>query len=98
MSEIADLMALQHIARSGDTEDTSLWRCRAACSNRDPNMWHPQIGEAAVEHAAKEVCHGCDVKQPCLRYALEHHEEHGVWGEMNQTERKRLAQAQRRSN
>lgn len=40
----------------------------------------------ALIQQAKQICSGCEVKEPCLQYALEN-ESHGIWGGMSETER-----------
>ncbi len=39
---------------------------------------------------AKAICAVCPVKAPCLQYALEIREPHGIWGGLNELERKAL--------
>lgn len=42
------------------------------------------------EQRAKAICATCPVKQPCLDYAIKIREPHGIWGGLNETERKQL--------
>lgn len=54
------------------------WRERAVCRGTNPALFydpHP----AAID-AAKRVCAGCPVRQPCAAHALAAGEEFGVWG------------------
>jgi WhiB family redox-sensing transcriptional regulator len=66
--------------RIGASED---WRARAACRGTDPELFFPVsdsvtgTGQAA---AALRVCAACPVREPCLRWALEHGPVPGVWG------------------
>lgn len=39
------------------------------------------------ELAAKGVCAGCNVRKPCLEYALTNREQFGIWGGMTEAER-----------
>ena len=39
---------------------------------------------------AKRICGGCEVREECLSAALERHESHGVWGGLNELERRSL--------
>lgn len=78
------------------------WRSRAACMDEDPELFFP-IGTTgpAVEQAleAKRVCAGCDVREPCLEFALATNQDAGVWGGLSEDERrslKRQRQRQRR--
>jgi WhiB family transcriptional regulator, redox-sensing transcriptional regulator len=59
----------------------------------DPDLFFP-IGTAGpsadqITHA-KEVCHACPVRTPCLGWALERGVEHGIWGGMTEEERRAL--------
>jgi WhiB family redox-sensing transcriptional regulator len=42
------------------------------------------------EIIAKLQCSHCTVRRDCLEYALVTHEEHGIWGGLNERERKKL--------
>ena len=39
---------------------------------------------------AKAICEQCPVREPCLPYALKIREPHGIWGGLNEVERKQL--------
>jgi WhiB family redox-sensing transcriptional regulator len=59
------------------------WRDVAACRDHDPELFFP-IGAAGpaldqVERA-KQVCQRCPVREPCLRWALNHGVAFGIWG------------------
>lgn len=77
-------------------EDIS-WQDRALCRWEDPNLFFPpQTPEAkeeklAREAKAKEICARCPVNASCLRYALDTREPFGIWGGLNETERRQLA-------
>ena len=43
------------------------------------------------EQLAKRICAGCGVREECLRAALERHESYGIWGGLNEFERRALA-------
>lgn len=63
------------------------WRLDAACRDTDPNIFHPQLSpkerwnrsDPAVS-VAMSLCRVCAAQVDCLTYALEHREEHGIWG------------------
>jgi WhiB family redox-sensing transcriptional regulator len=40
------------------------------------------------ERRAKAICASCPVLEPCLDYALTIREPHGIWGGLNETERR----------
>jgi WhiB family redox-sensing transcriptional regulator len=66
------------------------WMRSAACATTDPDMFFPEKPAKTArerEAAAKAVCGGCPVRVQCLTYALEHGEEHGVWGGTSARER-----------
>ena len=43
------------------------------------------------ESAAKHIRAGCPVQRECLEYALRVREPFGIWGGLNETERRALA-------
>jgi WhiB family redox-sensing transcriptional regulator len=66
------------------------WMRWASCAESDPDLWHPENNNAAQAKQAAAICRRCPVRAECLAYALEHGEEHGVWGGMSVRERERL--------
>jgi WhiB family redox-sensing transcriptional regulator len=44
----------------------------------------------ARESLAKRICAECPVRQECLEYALRVREPFGIWGGLNETERRTL--------
>ncbi|MGC5396175.1 WhiB family transcriptional regulator [Streptomyces sp. DT20] len=75
------------------------WRERAACRDEDPDLFFPigATGPALVQtEDAKAVCHGCPVRAECLRWALENGQDTGVWGGLDETERRALKRRSRR--
>jgi WhiB family redox-sensing transcriptional regulator len=40
------------------------------------------------EARAKAICRSCPVRKECLDYALRIREQHGIWGGLNETERR----------
>ncbi|MGW0666132.1 WhiB family transcriptional regulator [Streptomyces sp. NPDC002746] len=75
------------------------WRERAACRDEDPDLFFPigTTGPALVQaEDAKAVCHGCPVRAECLRWALENGQDTGVWGGLDETERRALKRRSRR--
>ena len=69
------------------------WRNRAACLDKDPGLFFP-IWNTAVEldqiAEAKAVCHRCEVVETCLEWAIETHQDAGVWGGLSTDERRAL--------
>ncbi|MGH9300649.1 MAG: WhiB family transcriptional regulator [Acidimicrobiales bacterium] len=75
-----------------------LWQDRAACRGPQAAVFFPPSHferkeyKASRENKAKAICFSCPVRADCLDYALAIREPHGIWGGLNETERKaRLA-------
>ncbi len=64
------------------------WRQRAACRGTDLDVFFPERGETAGP--ARQVCARCQVRQPCLDYALSNRITHGIWGGLTERERRPL--------
>lgn len=83
-----------------DTRDTERWRRGAACRNMDTELFFPR-GEtgAPLEQTvmAKAVCDGCPVRVPCLDFAMETHQEYGIFGGLTEQERRSLARRRARA-
>jgi WhiB family redox-sensing transcriptional regulator len=68
------------------------WRRRAACRDADTNLFFPAGGAGeAVEQieAAKAICAVCPVRDECLEFALSTNQRDGIWGGLDETERRR---------
>lgn len=71
----------------------------AACREEDPDLFFPigSTGPALVQaEDAKAVCRSCPVRQECLRWALDNGQDAGVWGGLDETERRALKRRSRR--
>lgn len=69
------------------------WRSEAACRDTDPDLFFPvgTTGPAIDQIAqAKEVCGECDVREPCLEFALSTNQDSGIWGGTSEEERRKL--------
>lgn len=65
-------------------------RARLACEESDPEAWFtPETREWA-----KLQCSRCPARAACLQLALQRRETHGVWGGLDERERRRLERAQ----
>jgi Transcription factor WhiB len=62
----------------------------AACGDQDLELFYPDPGDTAAEQAAKQVCAGCPVREPCLEMALATGDQHAILGGTTPTERGRL--------
>jgi len=69
------------------------WRDLAACRSSDPDLFFPagSTGDAVDQiQSAKRICRSCPVQDACLHFALETNQGVGVWGGMDEDERRRL--------
>src|SRR3954454_13037760 len=77
--------------------DDATWRADAACKGESavyffaPNHFERKPEKDFREGRARSLCRGCVVRQQCLEYALAVGETHGIWGGLNELERRRLA-------
>jgi WhiB family redox-sensing transcriptional regulator len=72
------------------------WQVRAACRGPQAVVFFPpsyverKDERLLREREAKSICHSCSVRDDCLEYALRIKEPHGIWGGLNESERKHL--------
>lgn len=72
------------------------WQGRAACRGPQAAAFFPPTqaerkeDRAAREVRAKAICATCVVRRDCLDYAIRIRELHGIWGGLNETERKQV--------
>lgn len=69
------------------------WRTDAACRGEDPELFFPvgTSGPALTQVAeAKTICARCPVAGDCLDWALVTGQDHGVWGGLDEDERRAL--------
>ncbi len=72
------------------------WQSKAACRGPHAVAFFPpshserKDEKASREARAKAICAGCHVREECLEYAIRIREPHGIWGGMNEVERKQL--------
>lgn len=73
-----------------------LWQGRAACRGPNtviffpPSHFERKDDREARETKAKSICRSCPVRRECLDYALRIREPHGIWGGLNEAERRSL--------
>lgn len=65
------------------------WRTRGVCQTVDPETFFPAPSESA--DPAVSLCRTCPVQGPCLAWALEAGDLHGVWGATTVRERRAMA-------
>ena len=62
------------------------WMGYARCTEVDPDLHFPDKGHSTAQ--PKRICMACEVRVECLAYAIEHNEEHGVWGGLSYKQRR----------
>ena len=73
-----------------------VWQLKAACRGPQAEVFFPpshferKEEKLEREDRAKGICKTCSVRQPCLAYAIRIREPHGIWGGLNEVERKQL--------
>jgi WhiB family redox-sensing transcriptional regulator len=75
------------------------WRDRARCRAEDPELFFP-VGtgpQAQVDRQrAKAICRQCPSIEPCRRWALSTGQDSGVWGGLDEDERRALRRREQR--
>ena len=72
------------------------WQIRAACRGPQASVFFPppqferKDEKLDRERRAKDICTSCSVRKECLEYGLKIREPHGIWGGLNEAERKNL--------
>ena len=72
------------------------WQLRAACRGRSAPLFFPPTSSERRderddrERRAKAICRTCPVVDACRDYALSIREPHGIWGGLNESERRTI--------
>jgi len=69
------------------------WRDRAACLDKDPELFFPigNTGPALLQiEEAKAVCRRCEVIETCLKLAIDSGQDAGVFGGLSEDQRRSL--------
>jgi WhiB family transcriptional regulator, redox-sensing transcriptional regulator len=79
--------------RKSRTRPDWRWQDKAACRGLDIELFFGPDGERGSEREyrewnASQVCAGCPVRSECLDYAVDRPEKYGMYGGMNEDERK----------
>ena len=69
------------------------WHSRGSCVGEDPEVFFPSHRDPSTE--ARRICTACPVRDDCLNYATAA-DEFGIWGGLDQAERRNLKRRQRR--
>ena len=76
-----------------------MWQVKDACRGPQAAVFFPppqferKADRLERERRAKAICAACPSCQDCLAYALEIREPHGIWGGLNEAERRSLVDA-----
>jgi len=76
--------------------DEESWQRRSACRGPAstlffaPTVPEPRSMRVAREAQATRICGECAVREECLEYALRIREPHGIWGGLNEPQRRAL--------
>lgn len=71
-----------------------MWQVKAACRGPQsaaffpPPQFERKADRLVRENRAKQICAECVVRSECLEYSLEISEPHGIWGGLNESERR----------
>ena len=77
------------------------WQVRAACRGPHADVFFPppsferKEDKLEREGRAKAICDECSVIGECRDYALEIREQHGIWGGLNELERREILSQRR---
>lgn len=66
------------------------WMKQGACLDVDPELFHPASQAPDAADPAKRICHGCPVRSDCFEWSLETGQGQGVWGGLDENERRAL--------
>ncbi len=69
------------------TYDPAEWRLDAACRDLNTAIFFPETDEQIA--TAKAVCAACPVREACLDFAIITRQDDGVWGGLDENERRR---------
>ncbi len=81
--------------------DELTWRAGAECQAENatyfyaPSHFERKPEKDLREGIARALCRRCQVKDQCLNYSLTVAESHGIWGGLNELERKRLLRSRK---
>ena len=73
------------------------WRLIGLCKGSSTVVFYPPSDDDSLAEEAKTICSMCTVRKPCLEFALNTREKHGVWGGLTERERRRVLRQRRRS-
>jgi WhiB family redox-sensing transcriptional regulator len=75
------------------------WQLEASCRGPQASVFFPppqferKVERLERERRAKAICSGCNVQSDCLNYAMTIKEPHGIWGGLNENERRLVSES-----
>lgn len=101
-------LALAFLAVRRHAWEAQPWRERAACREMDVSAFYPAQDEARTgsgqwagprqrDDDPRPVCAGCPVRMQCLDFAIDNRERYGIWGGLNERERRNVAEKRKRA-
>jgi WhiB family redox-sensing transcriptional regulator len=66
------------------------WMEQAACVAVNPEIFYPEDRRGRDARVARTICASCPVIADCLTHALSHHENHGIWGGLDEADRRQI--------
>lgn len=66
------------------------WHDRGACRNRDPEWWYAPVNSGMHDRARTICLYDCPVRQQCLESSLDRKEQWGMWGGVDEEQRRRI--------
>lgn len=70
------------------------WTEDANCKGADVDLFFSN--DDTEQRRALEMCKGCPVQEPCLRFALSEGEMYGIWGGVSESDRRSMIRDRRR--
>lgn len=71
-------------------EQETEWQDHAECRGVDPALFFPESQSAEAVDPPKAVCARCPVRRECLDFAMATGQHDGVWGGLDEKERRKL--------
>jgi WhiB family redox-sensing transcriptional regulator len=81
--------------------DAESWRQASSCRDVDGELFFPVgvTGDALAQiEVAKEICRGCPVVEECLIFAVTTNQEYGIWGGLDEEERRDVRRKWRKAS
>jgi WhiB family redox-sensing transcriptional regulator len=85
---------MNHTTSRGLLVPIGEWSTAGLCRSHEADLFFPEgetsAGALAEINRAKAVCRACPVMTRCQDWALNNHEDHGVWGGLSEADRRNL--------